>query len=107
MPRIRFATPTWPQCHFLLLLLLALFRCPQVGLGQDNKLFKFQPGRRQLLLDDYAISSMKHLTKTCINQRKGEPSLLHSDPGKSTLCRPAASRPGTRSETFSNYGQRD
>ena len=64
MPRIRFAAPNLPLCHFFLLLLLARFTCPQVGLGQDNKLVKFQPGRRQLFLDDYAISSMKHLTKT-------------------------------------------
>ena len=64
MPRIRFAAPNLPQCLFFLLLLLAQFTCPQVGLGQDNTLVQFHPGRRQLFLDDYVISSVKHLTKT-------------------------------------------
>ena len=64
MPRIRFAAPTSPPCYFFVLLLSALFTCPHVGLGQDNKLVDFPPGRRQLFLDDYAISSMQHLTRT-------------------------------------------
>ena len=64
MPRIRFAVPNLPQRHFFLLLLLARFTSPQVGLGQETGLVKFQLGRRQLFLDDYVISSVKHLTKT-------------------------------------------
>ena len=64
MPRLRFAVPNLPQCHFFLLLLLAPFTGPQFGLGQDNRLVKFEPGRRQLFLDDFAISRVKNLTRT-------------------------------------------
>ena len=64
MPRVRFAANILPQCHFFLLLLLALFTGPRFVLGQDNRLAKFASGRRQLFLDDYAISSVKNLTRT-------------------------------------------
>ena len=97
MPRIRFAAPNLPQCLFFLLLLLAQFTCPQVGLGQDNTLVQFHPGRRQLFLDDYAIGSMKHLTKTLHQPKKRGAVITPQRPWKSTSCRPGASLPGTRS----------
>ena len=97
MPRIRFAVPNLPQYHFFLLLLLARFTSPQVGLGQETGLVKFQPGRRQLFLDDYAISSVKYLTKTLHQPEKTGAVITPSDPGKSTSCRPVAFLPGAKS----------
>ena len=37
---------------------------PDLSVGQEDEVVTFHPGRRQLFLDDYAISTMNNLTKT-------------------------------------------